>query len=1007
MKKTLLLILVLIGITISNTYAQSKKITGKVVGADDGAPIPGVSVIVKGTKRGVITDANGQFSLQAANGETLVASFVGYSSASVPVTTANSYQIKLTTDTRQLSEVIINDGYSIQAKKAYTGAAATVSGRDNENKPFSTPLEALQGELPGVQVAINSGQPGANQSVRIRGVNSFAAGNEPLYVIDGMIINAGNLARVGVPNTNVLAGLNEDDIESFTVLKDASATAIYGSRGSNGVILITTKKGKSGKTQVRLDVEGGIDKNLPLPSAGVPLTGTQYSNLFITGLSNAGLTTTAQQQPYITSYGLFGPSNNWYNLVTQRGHTQQYNASITGGDENTKIFSSLGYFKQDAPLIYSNLTRITGTLNVDHNITKRVSSSFTLNVSNINQNAPYNSGYFANPLLAAYFLRPEQLAYTPSGAINNANSGNTNFSSIYNPLWTGANDIKLVSQTHILAGESLRWNIIDNLNFTSFTSIDYQDIEETQFLNGILGDGASLHGSATAAYTRYFNWLSRNQFEYRYNIASDFYADAIAGYEAQQSNSRLLTAAGNTFPATQPLLTSLAVASNPTTASDSFSDYTFDAVFARLAVNYHNIYSLTGSIRRDGSSRFGVNKQYGTFASIGGAVNIENYDFFKKQDVVSSAKLRASIGSTGNANLGNYAALPTVGYGGNYAGGNAQIFNTIGNVNLTWESQTKADVGLDFGFFKDRLTFSLDYYNNNINGLIQNAPIAWETGFTSITENIGVMRNRGIEAAVKGIAIKLPSFSWTTSFNIAYNANTVLSTSTAPGANGNYYLGKGNDYYTFYQKLYAGVDPSNGNALWYTDGSKTATTTSYSAAQYAKFRQADPKLFGGFNNTFNYKGISLSVDFYYNFGNTIYDSYGQYLTAGAYYTYNKYQYIYNNAWTTPGQITNVPKYVAGGIAANGGNDGAFSTRYFYYGDFIRLKNASLGYDFKNIDYLKQFGIGKLYVYGRVTNLWTKTYDKRLPFDPEVQVGGASNIDQPQSRTFTLGLNVGF
>ena len=1008
MKKTLLLFLVLFGITIGNIHAQNRKISGKVVGADDGAPLPGVSITIKGTKRGVISDGSGQFSLQASPGETLVATFVGYTTVSVPVTASTNYQLKMVTDTRQLSEVVINDGYGIQAKKAYTGAAAVVNGKENENKPFSTPLEALQGELPGVQVVINSGQPGANQTVHIRGLGSIGAGSDPLYVVDGMIINAGNLARAGTDNTNVLAGLNEDDIENITVLKDASATAIYGSRGSNGVIIITTKRGKSGLTQVRLDVEAGTTNNEPLPSAGLPLTGTQFSNFFVTAQQNAGASQ-ASINSLITSYGLFGPSNNWYSLVTKQGRQEQYNASVSGGNENTKVFSSLGYFTQDGTTIYTNLKRITGTLNIDQTVTKRLTSSLNINASNINQTNPYNSGNFANPLLGAYFLRPTQLAFL-NGAVNSSTVGNTNFSSIYNPLYDGAHDNKTSSQTHLLAGETLKWNIVDNLNFTSFTSIDFDDLEEVVFLNGTQGDGASVHGSSADYYTRYFNWLTRNQFEYRYNVKGidGFYVDATAGYEAQDSQSKLLTAAGNTYPATQPLLTALAVASVPTTSSDSFSNYTFDAIYARFAANYKNLLSASGSIRRDGSSRFGVNKKYGTFYSVGGAVNVDQFDFFKLQNILSSTKLRGSIGTTGNAAINNYQAIPTVGYGGNYAGGNVQNFNNIGNVDLTWESQTKFDLGADFGFFKDRLTFGIDYYNNSINRLIQNAPIAYETGFQTIAENIGVMRNRGVEVAIKGIAIKSADFNWTTSFNIANNANTVIKSVTTPGANGNYFLGPGVDYYTYYQKLYAGVDPANGNALWYTDGTKTATTTSYTTAQYAKFRQADPKIFGGFNNTFNYKGIILSFDFYFNFGNTIYDSYGSYLTAGVYSSaYNKYQYIYENAWTTPGQVTSVPKFVAGGIPANGGADGSFSTRYFYYGDFIRLKNATIGYDFKNVSMLKKFGLSKLYLYARGTNLWLKTYDKRLPFDPEVGISGASNVEQTQARIATIGLNVGF
>jgi TonB-linked SusC/RagA family outer membrane protein len=1010
MKKILLMLLVLCTVTLGNVYAQSRKVTGKVIGADDGAPLPGVSVSVKGTARGVITDGDGRFVISVSTGETLQFTFIGYTTTTVPVTGANDYSVKMPTNSRQLEEVVVTDGYTVQAKKAFTGSSSSVSGAENENKPFATPQQALQGELAGVAVTSASGQPGANVQIRIRGLNSVALDANPLYVVDGMIINSGNLARETASNTNVLAGLNEDDIESITVLKDAAATAIYGSRGGNGVIVITTKRGKAGKTQVEFDAEAGTSSDLPLPAAGKPLNGAQYSSLFNTGLTNAGVSA-ATLAAYDQSYGIGGPSNYWYDLVTKRGTQEQYNVSINGGGDNTRVFSSLGYFKQDATTIGSNLTRITGLLNIDHNISKRISISTNLNVSNIGQNTPYNSGYFANPVLSAYFLRPEQIAYTSPGVINSSITGNTNFSSIYNPLWTTANDVKFTTETHMIGGETIKWNIIDNLKFTSFASTDYDIIEETQYLNPIQGDGHSTQGSGTDLYTRYFNWLTRNQLNYRYDVKGieDFYVDATVGYEAQKSKGNLLTAYSTKYPLTQPLLTALGNAATPVTASDVFNNYTFDSFYAIGSANYKNLVSLSGSFRRDGSSRFGANKPYGNFSSIGGAVNIDGFDFFKNQQVFSSLKVRSSIGTTGNAgnNSFNYTAQPTAGYGFNYAGTTGQNYNTVGNPDLTWESQRKFDIGADFGFFKDRLVFDIDYYKNTISGLIAQAPIAQETGFTTINENIGTMVNKGVEASVKGIPIRTKDFTWSTNFNISFNANTIEKTATAPGANGSYFLGAGTDYFGYYVKQYAGVDPANGNALWFTDGTRTATTTNYSAAKYVQTGQADPKLFGGWNNTFNYKGFTLAFDFYYNFGNKIYDSYAQYLNAGAYFTFNKYQYVYENSWTTPGQKTDVPKYVAGGIAADGGNDGAFSTRYFYYGDFIRLKNASLGYNFKNIDLLKKLGVRKLYLYARATNLLTKTYDKRLPFDPEVNVGGFSNIDIPQIRTATLGLNVGF
>jgi TonB-linked SusC/RagA family outer membrane protein len=1034
--KQRLLIFFLFGLfAVQNTFAQNRKITGTVTGAEDGLPLPGVSVMVQGTKIGTLTGGDGGYVLNVpSNAGTLTFTFIGFTTKNLPITTSNTYNVKLASSTRQLTEVTVTTGYGVQSKKSFTGSTASVSGAENENKPFSSPLQALQGEVAGLNVSSFSGQPGANVQVRLRGVNSIGADANPLYVVDGMIINSGDLSRL-TTSSNVLAGINENDIEKIEVLKDAAALSIYGARGSNGVIVITTKRGKAGKAQVRFDTEIGTTANLELPDRGKPANGDQFRTLFLMAENNASAnylavpTNNPANNPFsatriatdIATYGLNGRSNNWYDLVTKNGSQQQYNISVNGGSENTRVFTSAGYFKQDATTIASNLTRATGLINIDQTISKRINFTVGLNMSNVSQNTPSNGGAFANPIGQAFFNRPFQLAYTDAGALNISQDGATNFPGTYNPLYTSANDVKHLSQTRGLGNVQLRWNIWDQLKYTGYVSGDYNALEEHQFNNPIHGDGASVSGRGYDYYSRYFNWLTRNQLDYRYDIPNveNFSISATVGYEAQKSNGYLVSAQGTGFPLTQPLLTALSNSSTPAAASGSFNNYTFDAIGG---INFKNRYSLSGSFRRDGSSRFGANNKYGNFYSIGGAWNIDQEDFFSKQNILTTAKLRSSIGTTGNAGLpivnnvsGNYIALPTAGYGFNYAGAVGQVFNTIGNTELTWESQQKFNVGADFGFFKDRLTFVVDYYRNTINGLIQSVPISRTTGFTTVTQNIGSMQNNGLELAVKGIPVRTKDFTWTTNFNIAFNQNTV--TKLANGAaytNGSFYVTQGRDLFSYYAREWAGVNPANGEGLWYTDGTKSATTNVYSAAQRVQAKQADPKGFGGFNNTFSYKGITLTADVYFNYGNYVNDGWASYLYDGVYYSaYNKYA-ANLDAWTTPGQVTDVPKYTAGG--SNGGQSASFSTRFLYKGDFIRLRNASIGYDFKNLTALKKVGISRLYLYGRGTNILTKTFDKRLTFDPEVGASsgtgqtstyGVSNLDVPQVKTFTIGLNVGF
>jgi TonB-linked SusC/RagA family outer membrane protein len=1018
MKKKLLVIFVLSFITINCLFAQDRRITGTVVGAGDKAPLPGVSVTIKGTNRGSITDGDGKFIIAASTGEILQFTFIGYDTFMITITASGDYHIELQTDIKLLNEVVVIDSYGTQAKKSYTGAASTVNGAENENKPFASPLQALQGEVPGLYVSSFSGQPGADIQVRLRGVNSLAVGLNPLYVIDGAIVNAGDISQI-TTTTSILSGLNNDDIASITVLKDASATAIYGSRGSNGVIVITTKKGRAGKTQIRIDAESGYTANLPIPEAGRPATAAQYSVLFKEGLINAGIPADTVAS-LANSYGLNGRSNDWYNLVTRIGQQQQYNVSASGGGDNTKIFASAGYFKQQATTIGSDLTRITSLLNVDHIINKRLSFNVSANVSNVNQDTPYDGITFANPILAAFYLRPFQLAKNPDGTINTDVTSNTGFNQIYNPLYTIAHDVKHQSETRALGSGSIKWNIWDQLNFTSFASADYVVLEEHIFDNPLIGDGAGVNGTGYDNYDRVFNYSTRNQLDYRYNIPSveDFYVDVTAGYEAQKSAAYLIATQANGFPLTQPLLTESINAAVPITGNATISDYTFDALYSRVNFNFKNKYSLSGSFRRDGSSEFGADKRYGDFYSVGGAWNLDQEHFFKDQKIFSSVKFRSSFGTTGNAQFSStntigyvYLAQSTAGYNNNYAGNNGQNFNNLGNPNLTWESSQKFDVGVNFGFFNDRLVFDADYYHDNINKLIQSVPVSLTTGFGTILANIGAMVNKGYEFAVKGKPIISKDFTWTTDFNISLNKNTVTSLFDGESyVNYLFHTEVGKDQYTWYSRLYAGVDPANGDALWYTDASKTTKTDNYNAAERVDTRQADPKAFGGFSNSFNYKGIILTVDFYYNYGNYIQASpFDKFFTDGQFYTGNKFQYIYTNRWTHPGQVTNVPKYVAGGIILADGTanqESAFSDRFLYNGSFIRLKNLTIGYDLKNIAFLKNLGVSKLYLYGRGTNLWTKTYDKNLTVDPEVGTEGVGNLDIPQVKTFTIGLNVG-
>lgn len=969
-----------------------------------GTPIPGVLVKVSGASQATTTDANGYYRLsRIPQGATLIFSMMGYTPQQIKAS-GSQLNVHLKTGTRILDEVVITDGYRTTTRAANTSAIGTISGAALENKPFSTFMQSMQGKIAGVSAPLTSGQPGGNVNIRIRGVGSLSLSSDPLIVVDGMIVNSGSLSGA-VTTSNALAGINQNDIESIDVLKDAAATALYGSRGSTGVIVITTKRGKMGKTQVRADAEIGGSSPIALPDAGKPLNADQYAELFKEALTN-GNYTEAQIKDLSEKYGLNSrKSNNWYDLVTRNGRQQQYNISINGGTEKSKLFASAGYFDQQAITIGADFKRISGLFNYDHQINKRIQLSTGINFSNVGQNTPYSTQYSGNPTYAARVLTPFQLAYKDDGSINTSTSGNTNFPGVYNPLWIAQYDNKYLSETRVLGSTKLKWNIWDKLTYTSYFSIDYNALEETIFLNPTMGDGVSAGGTSKNYYSRYFNWLTRNQLDYRYDIPGfdNFYVSAAVGYEAQKSKKYMLAAVGSGFPSAHEDLTALGNAATPTTAFGQYNNYAFTSLYSNGSVNYKNRYALNASFRRDGSSRFPTNHRNASFYSVGGTWNVQEENFFQQQHIFSSLKIRSSYGTTGNANLGNYDWMPQASYGSSYgyAGYNGNQYTIIGNTDLRWETSKKFDAGTDIGFANDRFMLTVDYYNNNIDGLIRAVSTSLTTGFGSVSQNVGSMANKGWEFTIKGDVVKARNFNWYSNFNLALNKNVITKLPKGTNErNDQFYLKEGYSFNNYYMKEFAGVDPQTGNPLYYTDGGHAATTTDISKAAYVVLnKQSIPKYIGGFSNVFSYKGISLGVDFTYNLGYSVYGASDIYFTSGAYYTYNKYQFIYDRRWTTPGQHTDVPKY-------SPTTDNSTSTYRLYRGDHIRLQNLSVGYDFKHIGIVNRLGVNKLHVYARATNLWLKTFDDRLPFDPEVSYSGFDYQNMLKYKTFTVGINVG-
>ncbi len=993
------LILSLLGtlLIVGLALAQEKSVTGKVMD-ESGSPLPGVSVQVKNTTRGTTTDATGVYRINATPSDVLVFSFVGFGVREEAVGNKSSVDVSLNPDVRQLQEAVVV-GYGTQSKKTITGAQANITSANIENTPLPSVDQVLQGKVAGLQSIASSGQPGANQQVRIRGIGSITASSQPLYVVDGVPVNSGDQSRL-TTTANTLAGINPGDIESITVLKDAASASIYGSRGGNGVILITTKKGRSGKTRFRVDSEYGTT-GIALNDLARPLSRDEYILLTTEGLQNIGRTP-AQIETTLNSLGAnSGADTDWFDLTTRQGTQQQYNVSASGGDNKTQFFISGGYYQQTAPVIGSAFDRVSGNVNVNHNATKKLSFKVGINMSHTKSNAPSSGGAFANPILSSFFLLPTRPAYNADGSTNYSLA---DFPSVYNPVALVEFNQRRYANLRGLGNVGADYRILDNLTFSTKLGIDANNIEELQYDNPFFGDGRNSNGRSFTYYTRLFNWNWTNILDYRLDLneSKDTYIDLKVGYESQKSKTYGISARGDGFPPTTDLILPN-VAATPITASAFGSDYAFNSVLSSAAINYKDRYSLSGSFRRDGSSRFGSNNRYGNFWSVGGAWNIDEEAFMQDNSIISSAKLRSSYGVNGNAGIGNYDWQPTYGYGFNYNKQPGSAPSVIGNTNLTWEQNKPFDVGLDLGLLNNRLTLVVDYYIRKTDRLLLSVPLSRTSGFASILDNVGAMENRGWEFTVNATPIQ-GAVKWDLNFNIAFNKNKILQ--LAEGQNeyidGRFIRRVGENFQSFYARDWAGVDPQTGAPQWWKDAAKTEKTTNYNDAERVIIGNATPSAFGGLSSVLSFKGLTLDAQINYVLGNYINSIWARYTESDGWNPgFNKSKKMLQR-WQQPGDITNVPKYVYN----NTTNSQEYSSRFIYEGDYLRLRTVTLSYDLpKTI--ASRLKMDKVGVFVRGLNLWTYTFDDEVTFDPEVGVDSQENLNVYIPKSLTFGLSLGF
>ena len=985
-------------LAVTQVTAQNKTIKGRVT-EDGKKPLSNASIIVKGTTVASKTNEEGYYSITVpANGKVLKFSSLNFEDQEVNIGSKSEINVILVNTVSDLQQVIVT-GYGTTKKATNTGSIATVKAAEIENLPFSSVDKALQGKVAGLQSVAASGQPGASQAILIRGASSITASNAPLWVVDGVPINAGDASRLQTTG-NLLSTLNPNDIESISVLKDAASQSIYGSRAANGVIVVTTKKGKSGKTRFRFDTEVGNSDVAYQNEKYKPLDANEFINLTRDGLVNAGASA-AQTTSILNSLGQGNGINfNWYDNIMRVGQQKQYNLSAEGGNDKTTFFLSGGHFAQEGTSINSQLKRNNVNVRITNKATDKLTIGFNLNAGNVSQRAPLNGGAFGNPLLSTYFLLPTYSAYKPDGTYNYVLNGG-----LHNTVALSELDKRFLRQSSIRGSVNGEYKILDNLKFKSVYGIDYNALEEDQYNNPLHGDGLASNGRAFAYYTRYFNYVWTNTLDLQQNITrnGDLSSSTQIGYEAQKSAGYFSSLQAQQFPPSLSL-TYPASGASPTTASATISEYTFESQFASTNLNYKNRFVLSGSFRRDGSSRFSAKNRYGNFWALGATWNIDREEFMVNNKIFDQLKLRGSYGVNGNAGIGNYDAPALYGFGFNYNQLPGSAPTNVGDENLTWELNKPMNIGLDFSVLKNRVNVTVDYYIRKSENLLLSVPLSNTSGFGSATRNIGSMENKGLELSLNIIPVQTKDFRWDVDFNFSNNKNKITSLpNKADILSGNFIIREGQSLNTFFLREWAGVDRSTGDPLWYTTDKHQASSNIYPGASARILAgQALPKFFGSLTNALTYKGFNLSAQLYYNFGNQVFDTWrGYYLGSGFGASFNKVKRQLD-AWQKPGDITTVPKYVYNGNK----NFNAGSTYNLNDGSFVRVRDIQFGYTLPKA-YTEKLKIGSANFYVRGTNLFTWVKDENLPFDPEQGTGSASNLNVFIPKTVTVGLSLAF
>ncbi len=988
---------------------SQKTVTGTVTDTD-GETLIGVNILIQGTDRGTATDIDGNFRIEVAGPDAaLEFSYTGYETIVEIVGNRSIINISMSSGATTLDEIVIT-GYGTQRKGAITGAVSELKSDKIEQVPVASFEGTLQGNIAGLQATGIDGTPGGNTQIRIRGIGSITASSEPLYVVDGILVQSGSISGLngnGGRSTNVMAAINPNDIESVTVLKDASSMAIYGSRGANGVILITTKSGKKGKAKIELKTQVGMNR-IASDKLLKPLNREQYTQLFLEGYINGGDTPAEAQANFdnrfrqLTDPETGQPTDtDWLEEITQTGFNQSYDLSASGGNDAARYFFSASYFDQESHIIGSDFDRLSSRMNLDVKANDYITISNRLSVSSTNQNGFVDGSAWANPLYNAFLLSPLIPIKDEAGLFN---SDHKNYFPMggNNPVGAlSGDDLRETTQLRFMDNFSVSVNFLKDFTFKSQWNLDYIQIDESQYKNRRYGDGRNSGGYVQEYTTLDKNWLGTQSLNWNKTLDNVHDLGVFVAYEAQKSTRKTNYGYGEDFP--NDKLKTLASAASAYEASATRSEFTFASVFSKVNYSYQGKYYLDATYRRDGSSRFGADKRWGNFYSFGLAWSIGDENFIQDLGFIDYMKLRTSYGVTGNAAIGNFPSRGLYGYGRDYDGSPGGEPAQIANPELTWETQKNFNIGLDFNVFK-RVSGTVEYFNRVSSDLILDVPISLTTGFDVLTQNFAEMENNGIELSLNVGIIEQKDFTLDVGFNTTFLNNKLTKLNEAY-TDGTKRREEGLDYQSYYLYGWAGVDQSNGDPLWYTNDSETETTNDIdNAERYLIGKSATPDSYGGFNLNMSYKGFSLSSQVSFSAGNWLYEPNLRFIHGDGRLTPRSTStWAFENRWVPGSTDALLPQHVWGDTKGGQNRD---NSRYLYDGTFARLRNVTLSYNLPQ-EFISSANLSSVRVYLRGTNLLTWTKDKDLFIDPEQAINGIANSLTPAIKSFTFGLDIGF